>query len=314
MPPPAATPAKASRPKSPSPPRIPGSGAPFVRSSFAPSPSQSMVSATRKTASYFVPDDDEEEMEIEVVEEPKAKKRKPSPPAPVVDEVIELDEEPKSALPAATPVNAKKNFPGMRDPYRSKEPSPLRQSFQPDSPPEFDTSKTSTTPAGSPKARAKQLPEAALPTFVFAALSSTADPFASTSTDATKEKALRAPLSDLPTFALDSTPAPTAAKASFDWSAAGMKPPAPKAGGAWICKECSLENPKDATEKCKFCDTKRPADAQLKGAAPAPAFNWAAAGFKMPEAPKGGAWKCGTCFCDNKAGATKCEVCDAPKS
>ncbi|EJD47887.1 hypothetical protein AURDEDRAFT_183655 [Auricularia subglabra TFB-10046 SS5] len=329
---------KAARPKSPSPPRIPGSGAPFVRSSFAPSPSLSLAANARKAATSYVVEDDDDEIE-EVIEAPKPKRRKPSPPATsssmAVDEVIDLDEEPAPApTPAAkkpAPVIKTKSVQGVvRDAYKTKEPSPLRQSFQPDSPPE------KMDAAGSPQERAKQLPESELPTFLFpssisASSSLGADPFSAAPLDAAKQKALRAPVGDLPTFSFTTTPStlppfsfattptastsmppPPAPTPSFNWAAAGFKPAPPKEEGAWNCGECTLSNKASATAKCAFCDAPKPGAASTP-APPPPTFNWGAAGFSMPAPKNDGSWTCGVCMLSNGVAAVKCTVCDAPK-
>jgi len=43
---------------------------------------------------------------------------------------------------------------------------------------------------------------------------------------------------------------------AFDWSAAGIKPPA-ASSGSWSCSVCMLSNPASATEKCTVCDAPR---------------------------------------------------------
>ncbi|KAF5362079.1 hypothetical protein D9756_002449 [Leucocoprinus leucothites] len=45
--------------------------------------------------------------------------------------------------------------------------------------------------------------------------------------------------------------------ASFNWAAAGMKPPPSTGGGEWTCKTCGLNNPANATAKCTICDAAR---------------------------------------------------------
>ena len=60
-------------------------------------------------------------------------------------------------------------------------------------------------------------------------------------------------------------------------------------------------------------DTKDSGPSRLPAEAPK-AFNWAAAGLKLPAALPDGSWKCVDCSCDNPASAKeKCTVCEAPK-
>ncbi|KAG8678408.1 hypothetical protein FRC08_017805 [Ceratobasidium sp. 394] len=120
-----------------------------------------------------------------------------------------------------------------------------------------------------------------------------------------------------PTPALAPVPARTT---SFDWAAAGMKPPPTNsAGGQWKCGTCNCMSPASAA-KCTVCEAPKPTDSApttpVSAPAPAPArassFDWAAAGMKAPVAT--GAWTCGICGLSNKnAGATKCEVCESPR-
>ncbi|KAJ7850052.1 hypothetical protein B0H14DRAFT_2764581 [Mycena olivaceomarginata] len=83
-------------------------------------------------------------------------------------------------------------------------------------------------------------------------------------------------------------PRPDAPKAApavkgFDWGAAGAKPKAAGAAGAWTCGTCMLSNGPEVTEKS-------PA---VKG------FDWGAAGAKPKAAGATGAWTCGTCMLSN---------------
>jgi hypothetical protein len=114
----------------------------------------------------------------------------------------------------------------------------------------------------------------------------------------------------------------TTAPGSFDWEAAGMKPPA-KASGSWTCGTCMVSNDAAKT-KCVACEEPRP-NSTTNGAvlptvishpklvaAPTSGFDWAAAGMKMPtKAP--GSWACQVCMVDNDAARVKCISCDEPK-
>ncbi|KAN0130920.1 hypothetical protein V8E53_011298 [Lactarius tabidus] len=114
----------------------------------------------------------------------------------------------------------------------------------------------------------------------------------------------------------------TTAPGSFDWEAAGMKPPA-KASGSWTCGTCMVSNDAAKT-KCIACEEPRP-NSTTNGAvlptvishpklvaAPTSGFDWAAAGMKMPtKAP--GSWACQVCMVDNDAARVKCISCDEPK-
>ncbi|KAF6761558.1 hypothetical protein DFP72DRAFT_1061780 [Ephemerocybe angulata] len=104
--------------------------------------------------------------------------------------------------------------------------------------------------------------------------------------------------------------APAAPPTTFDWSAAGLKAPAPSSGKDWTCSTCMLSQPDSAKDKCTVCEAPRPNAAP---AAPPATFNWAAAGMKAPST-NGASWTCSTCMCSNPASATeKCEVCDSKR-
>ncbi|KAJ7460655.1 hypothetical protein FB451DRAFT_1499353 [Mycena latifolia] len=224
-----------------------------------------------------------------------------------------------------------------------KEPSKLRYSFAPPTPPPVADKETAPTvetkrlfpmapppppskselPAFSapapaakfkfssgaqdPKDAARALPVTALPSFVFAVLTNTLAP-APGAADKARDAARRLDKSKLPVFDLSCL---CLRLQGFNWAAAGAKPPAPvHAPGSWTCGTCMLVNGPEATEKCAVCDAKAPGAA----AAPAPkGFNWAAAGAKPPTpAHAPGSWTCGTCMLMNGPEATeKCAVCDA---
>ncbi|KAH9002181.1 hypothetical protein EDB83DRAFT_850354 [Lactarius deliciosus] len=119
--------------------------------------------------------------------------------------------------------------------------------------------------------------------------------------------------SSLPTFSFV-LGAKSAAPGSFDWEAAGAKPPA-KATGSWTCGVCMVSND-GSKAKCAACEEPRPDSTTNGVAAAAPAtnggFDWAAARMKMPtKAP--GTWSCKVCMVDNDAARVKCASCEEPK-
>lgn len=123
----------------------------------------------------------------------------------------------------------------------------------------------------------------------------------------------------------------------FDWSAAGMKPPA-AATGTWSCDVCMIQNSSTAS-KCVACDTPKPSggggassssatpafggssvpavSASPPGPPPPPpgvimGFDWSAAGSK-PLASNPGDWVCSTCMVNNTASANRCVACDTSR-
>ena len=163
---------------------------------------------------------------------------------------------------------------------------------------------------------------------------------------ATKCSVCDAPKRDAPATATLTTPAPAPKPAPappavpapvkpipFDWAAAGLKPSTPVAG-EWTCTVCNCKT-KDTLSKCSVCEAPKPNAAAsaptsaptsvptptsptMPALIPAPApvkatpvaFNWAAAGLKLPtKAP--GTWTCSTCTIDNKPEADHCIACDA---
>ncbi|KAK0467228.1 uncharacterized protein EV420DRAFT_673053 [Desarmillaria tabescens] len=165
----------------------------------------------------------------------------------------------------------------------------------PATPSPSSSSPTVSSPPGrsDPKAAALAVSPLSLPSFSFASTSS--KPLSSESWDTeARSKAKATSTFELPTFSFPSSPvagpskptaatpvvaapAPTAPPKSFDWSAAGMKPPAKAAPGEWSCDACTLKNKDPAAEKCQICGERRE---KPKPAAPAATFNWAAAGMK----------------------------------
>ncbi|KAF8603837.1 hypothetical protein BDV93DRAFT_544463 [Ceratobasidium sp. AG-I] len=170
------------------------------------------------------------------------------------------------------------------------------------------------------KLSAQSVPISALPTFVFTA--SVLAPSTKAPQTAEARAAAKVSLSDLPTFSFGQaftapTPAP-AQTSSFNWAAAGMKPPSSSAGGKWKCGTCECMNEASASTKCSICEAPKPAASGAPTPAPAPAraasFDWAAAGMKAPSTNSGAQWKCSTCDCMNPASATvKCTVCETLK-
>lgn len=135
----------------------------------------------------------------------------------------------------------------------------------------------------------------------------------------TRQAALMASVSSLPTFEIKSMPAK--AMNGFNWTETGLKPPTASAQ-TWKCSLCDLDNPESAKEKCTICDTPRPDAASKLPAATSPApptppvkgFDWGAIGLGPPPKPADGSWTCSLCCLANPASATdKCTVCDAPR-
>ena len=157
---------------------------------------------------------------------------------------------------------------------------------------------------------------------------------------ATKFSVLKAPKSDAPTSSTLVTPAsapkpapaPPAVPApvklnTFNWAAAGLKP-STLIAGEWTCAICNCKT-KDTLSKCSVCEAPKP-DAAASAPTPAPisptmpalipdpapvkatpvAFNWTAAGLKLPT-KAAGTWTCSVCTIDNKPEADNCIACDA---
>ena len=202
---------------------------------------------------------------------------------------------------------------------------------------------------GTPKTRALQLPLQALTAYEIIAR----DQLTTIRTDAaqgptaahTKAKAAvkSLPASELPKFDLFASlpsapsssqgPSPpisaTSAK-SFDWTAAGLKPPHPAASslGAsaeWVCDTCSCKSPASA-DKCVVCEapravpgdsTPKVADASTPIPSPHPnvskGFDWAAAGLKPSPPASGTEWTCPVCSVRSPATSAKCIACEEPQ-
>lgn len=145
---------------------------------------------------------------------------------------------------------------------------------------------------------------------------------ASPSSQDTRQAALVASVSSLPTFDIKSMPA--TAMNGFNWTETSLKPPTASAQ-TWKCGLCDLENPESAKEQCTICEAPRPdvAPSKLPPATlptpPAPptpvkAFDWGALGLGPPPKPADGSWTCSLCSLSNPASATdKCTICDAPR-
>ena len=137
-------------------------------------------------------------------------------------------------------------------------------------------------------------------------------PGAGPSTLKARNVAKSAPVSSLPKYDFSKAPASAASSSTsngtFNWAAAGMKPPPKPAGDSWTCSVCMLSN-QGSLDKCTVCDAPR-ADK------PKPAvqgFNWAAAGMKPPPKAAGNQWTCSVCMLSNPSDASKCTVCDSPR-
>ncbi|KAH7098210.1 hypothetical protein BKA62DRAFT_713782 [Auriculariales sp. MPI-PUGE-AT-0066] len=377
----AVRPRSPSPPRIPTPSPQPTPAPSFVRTSFAPSPSVSLAQAARRNGFPLVPVKDAAD-EMDASEDIPVAKTRPKvnghgpnllarvgPPvassskAPLVDEVIDLvddeDEEDgeeeddedgaeeevvemSASQTAITSSQNTKNKTQLRNPYRAKEPSPLRQSFAP--PKSEGNTSPEGTPAGSPRARATLLENIKLPSFSFATVAqAVADPSGinAASLQGAKYKAANSSPSSLPTFsfgkaAIQAPPTttslsaplfgtvpskPAAASASivgsmasggFNWAAAGMKPPSSSAT-VWKCSTCMLDNPVDKS-KCTVCDSARP-DNGSSSTPQTASFNWAAAGI-APPASSSSKWNCPTCMVDNDINLPKCIACteDRPAS
>ncbi|KII87179.1 hypothetical protein PLICRDRAFT_42829 [Plicaturopsis crispa FD-325 SS-3] len=194
-----------------------------------------------------------------------------------------------------------------------KEPSKLRFSYKADKPetpavpappPTQPEPSTSTSQKRSPQEAALAEPVSSLP------FSSTVFSISCTVVERNRdiEAALKASTSSLPMF--DFTNLSNSGRNGFNFTAAGMKAPAAPASSTWTCDVCMLSNPASATEKCTVCESPK----NKPAAAPAPAFDFAAAGMKVPSKPKGSEWTCGICMCSNPATAQeKCTVCESPR-
>ncbi|KAK0489132.1 hypothetical protein IW261DRAFT_1414534 [Armillaria novae-zelandiae] len=223
------------------------------------------------------------------------------PPAPVLAPAI---------LPSANPTPVTFPFPAAMPPPtfsfpNTPAPSPSSQMV------------TSTSGDPDPKAAALALPVSSLPIFSFA--SPSPKPSLLESSDA------EAPF-ELPTFLFPSSPVagpskpvavtpavvapiPTAPPKSFNWNAAGVKPPSKATAGEWTCGTCTLTNTDSAAEKCSICGERR--EKPKSAAAPA-TFNWAAAGMKPPAAAAD-QWQCSACML-TQDGTDKCAVCESPRA
>ncbi|KAK0484226.1 hypothetical protein EDD18DRAFT_1429841 [Armillaria luteobubalina] len=171
----------------------------------------------------------------------------------------------------------------------------------------FSLTMTCTSGDTDPKAATLALPESSLPVFSFVSPSSR--PSSLEPSDAEVHgRAKAASTFKLPTFLFPSSPVagpsklgavtppvaapiPTAPPKSFDWNAAGVKPPSKAATGEWICGICTLTNTDPAMEKCNICGEHR----ETSKPAPPAIFNWAAAGMKPPAAAAD-QWQCPACM------------------
>ncbi|KAK0501505.1 hypothetical protein EDD18DRAFT_1347590 [Armillaria luteobubalina] len=231
------------------------------------------------------------------------------PPAPVLAPAV---------LPSA-------NLTPVTFPFPAAMPPPTFSFPNTPAPSPFSLTMTRTSGDADPKAAALALPESSLPVFSFVSPSS--KPSSSEPSDAeARGRAKAASTFELPTFLFPSSPVagpsklvavtppvaapiPTAPPKSFDWSAAGVKPPSKAATGEWICGTCTLTSTDPAAEKCNICGERRETS---KPAAPPATFNWAAAGMKPPAAAAD-QWQCPACML-TQDGIDKCAVCESPRA
>ncbi|KAJ3282357.1 hypothetical protein HK104_010928 [Borealophlyctis nickersoniae] len=117
------------------------------------------------------------------------------------------------------------------------------------------------------------------------------------------------------------SPASAAQPMTFNFAAAGFKPPQ---SSGWKCGVCGVDNATDATN-CASCEGSNPKAASANATSsvageskstdgatasfqsPNTGFNFAAAGFKPPVSL---GWKCAVCGVDNATDATKCASCE----
>ncbi|KAK0217715.1 hypothetical protein IW262DRAFT_1088202 [Armillaria fumosa] len=270
---------------------------------LAPSPFGSSISSARVGRSSNAP---KEPSKLRYSYQPEALNS--PPPAPVLAPAV---------LPSA-------NLAPVTFPFPAAMPPPTFSFPNTPAPSPFSLTVTRTSGDSDPKAAALALPVSSLPVFSFASPSS--GPSSSSSDAEARGKAKAASTFELPTFLFPSslvagpsklvavtpavaTPVPTAPPKSFDWSAAGVKPPSEVATGEWTCGTCTLTNTDPAAEKCSICGERRE---MPKPAAPPATFNWAAAGMKPPAAAAD-QWQCSACML-TQDGTDKCAVCESPRA
>ncbi|KAJ3569039.1 hypothetical protein NP233_g5315 [Leucocoprinus birnbaumii] len=243
-----------------------------------------------------------------------------TPPSPVPEPKAKLQAAPKPILtgftfnpsavpPAATETEQKKeNTPTSN--FSAFPPAPSVPISAPVSVP-TSTPIPVSPPVASPKSAkdtAKLQSLSSLPTFTFTF------PFSAASGNSkARDEAKAIPKAALPTFDLTKPTPSSSSPATFNWNAAGMKPPATSTAGEWTCDSCMLKNPASATTKCTICDAAKPV-ATAEAPKPTPSFDWSAAGMKPTSGPSAGEWVCNQCFLKNPASAmAKCTICDAAK-
>ncbi|KXN86569.1 E3 SUMO-protein ligase RanBP2 [Leucoagaricus sp. SymC.cos] len=228
-----------------------------------------------------------------------------TPPSPVPEPKAEIDEAPKPILSGFTFNLAP--APAAPAPIAEKKETVPPTNLSPAFTPQANPAPLSTAPPKSAKDVVKSHSVSSLPTFTFTF------PVPSTSGESrARDKAKTMSKTSLPTFDLTkSVVPPPSSTGSFNWGAAGVKPPAAPTCGEWTCDVCMLKNPASATTKCTICDAPKPDSAPPK---PVVSFDWAAAGMKPVNGPSEGEWTCSTCSLRNPVTATeKCTICDTLK-
>ncbi|EMD38944.1 hypothetical protein CERSUDRAFT_112650 [Gelatoporia subvermispora B] len=186
--------------------------------------------------------------------------------------------------------------------------APAPQIFMPFQPPKSTTTQSAKLVDAKAAALAAKVDE--LPKYTFAL--PTSSPGAGPSTYRAKESARVVPTTFLPSYDFSAPVKPSAPISTFNWAAAGMKPPSQPSADTWTCSVCSLSNAASAKEKCTICEAPRPE--QLKAAPTTSGFNWSAAGMKPPSQPSEETWNCSVCLLSNSSSAKeKCTICEAPR-
>ena len=240
----------------------------------------------------------------------------PPPAKPVFD---------RSAPVLAQPHETRTSLPPMKlqPPTISSRPTPT-PSLEVASPP-VASSSSESRPAKSVPKDAKEaalaLDSASLPSFSFDV---PADSQTTSKHGKERSAAAATEPSSLSVFSFTSG-TKSAAPETFNWEAAGMKPPV-KATNSWTCGTCMVSND-NAKDKCVACEEPRPGSTtdsatgpaaavfeppKKLSAAPTSGFDWAAAGMKIPTKAQG-TWSCKVCMVDNDAAQAKCVSCEEPR-
>ncbi|KAI0675495.1 hypothetical protein C8Q78DRAFT_1101817 [Trametes maxima] len=279
--------------------------------------------------------------EVDDVEMTSSQKSIPAtaPAYTLPSEVVEPGDEKTEKKRATSPSASVPNFPGFSAPRSGfgaskssapKAPSKLRFSIQVEKDEKMDATTeptTALTPPEAPKSVKLPLPQMEKPMNARAVVAAmhedelpkysfslpVSSPGAGPSTLRAREAAKVAPALSLPTydFSKAAVPASTStpmASSSFNWAAAGIKPPPKPAADSWSCSVCMLINPADA-EKCTVCESPR----KDKPRPVVQAFDWSKAGMKPPPKAPGDSWTCSTCMLSNQGDSSKCTICDTPR-